>query len=171
MRTLWAILLGGLALVGTAEARLGDNKKQVVENYGQPLKEETQAPYETIVCEKDGYNYWFKLYDGKVDQMIVTKLGNGLSEDEVDVILKQNSSGKGFEIKVKNDGCIVYDETDSKRLATWWKLSNKVVLMTKAAAERGLAKLPKGSLEQIEQIQKELKEKADGSSELSSERP
>ena len=163
MSTLWSILLGGLALVGTAEARLGDNKKQVVENYGKPLKEETQAPYEKIVCEKDGYNYWFKLYDGKVEQMIVTKLENGLREDEVDVILKQNSAGKGFEIKIKNEGCIVYDETDSKRLATWWKSPNKVVLLTKAAAERELAKLPKGSLEQIGEIQKGLKEKADGS--------
>ena len=95
--------------------------------------------------------------------MIVTKLENGLREDEVDVILKQNSAGKGFEIKIKNEGCIVYDETDSKRLATWWKSPNKVVLLTKAAAERELAKLPKGSLEQIGEIQKGLKEKADGS--------
>lgn len=40
MRTLWAILLGGLVLVGTAEARLGETMQQIEKRVGK-LEEAT----------------------------------------------------------------------------------------------------------------------------------
>lgn len=35
MRAFWVILLGGLALVGTAEARLGESLKEIEDRYGK----------------------------------------------------------------------------------------------------------------------------------------
>jgi len=34
MRTLWAILLGGLAFIGTAEARLGETMEEIEKRLG-----------------------------------------------------------------------------------------------------------------------------------------
>jgi hypothetical protein len=152
MRTLWAFIIGGLTLVGTAEARLGESKEQVIERYGKPLKEEVDAPWGMMVCSKDGYNFSFFFLNGKVEVMMVQK--DELEEEEVKIFLNKNSSGAGFvEFKgdVLNFAQKIYVESESGKKGVWVKLSNTLTLATEVGLKKGQ-----------EQIKKELKDKTDG---------
>jgi len=148
MRTLWAILLGGLALVGTAEARLGESKEQVIERYGKPYREDVEAPWDNIIyCSKDGYKFCFMLLHGKVEFMIVMK-EDGLTEADVKIFLDKNSSGSGFVDDV-NRGDGFYVEADSGRMGIWGK--DALVLVTE-----------EGHKARTGQVKENLKKKTDG---------
>ena len=125
MRTLWAILLGGLALIGTAEARLGESKEQVIERYGQPITDEAgDPPFDRVlICKKDKYKFRIGFINDKAETITIIST-EGLTEAEFEIFLKENSSGKGFKaleimealgfypegVKVK-----FYEEPDTKR--------------------------------------------------------
>jgi hypothetical protein len=88
MRTLWALLLGGLALVGTVEARLGETKEQVIKRYGQPIKELVEPPFDrTLICLSGDFRLTFLFFDGFAEVMMVKK--DNLNEDEVKTFLRK----------------------------------------------------------------------------------
>ena len=60
MKSIWAILLGGLALIGTAEARLGQTIEQVQKDLG-PLKLQEDGLYPSellfgVAHNQEGFN-------------------------------------------------------------------------------------------------------------------
>jgi len=135
VKSLSLALFLSLALLGTANARLGETKEQAVERYGKPVQElEAEGRFESFICSKDGYLFLLKFLDGKVAYLVVTCAGNeGLKEEEVEIFLKKNASGSGFvEVKVAGLGGKKYFESDSGRLALWEKFRNQLTLATKA---------------------------------------
>jgi len=142
MRTLWAILLGGLAFIGTAEARLGESREQVIERYGKPIEEENiqmgGAEYKRMKCSKEGYNFTFLLIYGKVELMKVEK--TELTEEVVEIFLKKNTGGAGFvetKPELLNFTDRTYVENDSGRRGVWFTLDDILVLMTKEGQKAG----------------------------------
>lgn len=127
MGTLWALLLGGLALVGTAEARLGETKEQVIKRYGQPIKELVEPPFDrTLICLSGGFQFTFFFIDGFAEVMTVEK--NNLNEEEVETFLNKNSNGEGFKGVADEDGQKLFSEKD--RVGIWSKPQNQLTIMT-----------------------------------------
>ena len=127
MRTLWALLLGGLALVGTVEARLGETKEQVIKRYGQPIKELVEPPFDrTLICLSGGFQLTFFFFDGFAEVMMVKK--DNLNEEEVKTFLSKNSNGEGFKEVADEYGQKVFSEKD--RLGIWSKPQNQLTIMT-----------------------------------------
>ena len=119
MRAFWAILLGGLTLLGTAEARLGESKEQVIERYGNAQAiEEAKAPWDFISIhskEEDDYVFMFMFLHSKVAMMFVLKAGGDFKEEEVKKFLKENQSGDGFCEVIKDEvvkGVTLFAEID-----------------------------------------------------------
>jgi len=63
MRTLWGIILGGLALVGTAEARLEESLDKLKARYGEPIYADKEE--DTYLFEKSGILMRFNLKNDK----------------------------------------------------------------------------------------------------------
>jgi len=134
MRVLLAILFGGLALIGTAEARLGESREQVIERYGKPLQERVEGDWASMLCSKDGNKYRFYILNNKVELITISK--EDLTEEQVKMFLRENSVGKGFE---ETDGGLLvqtnYAEADTGRTARWWHIQNMLHIETKVAIQ------------------------------------
>ena len=134
------MLLGGLAFGGTAEARLGETKEQVVERYGKPLKERAEGDWSSMLCLKDGYKFKFYLLNNKVELMTIKN--EDLTEKQVKMFLAENSAGKGFE--ETDDISLVetdYVEADTGRRGRWWNFANTLHIESKVAIENQSEKI------------------------------
>jgi len=136
MRTLWAILLGGLAFIGTAEARLGESLSELEARYGKATKlsenlKRFSLGAECYTFSHDEYLYIFYLVEGKAEVLMLAKNKSKekLTEEEVNKILKQNSSGQGFVKGGEQEADPRFTQTylesenqpEKKRIAIWEK--------------------------------------------------
>ena len=99
----WVILLGGLILVGTAEARLGETKEEIIKRYGKPFKiekhENEPVNYEKVCIQSGDFMFAFYLYDGAVEYFLILKSsekGELFTRNEVESFLLKNSKEEGF---------------------------------------------------------------------------
>jgi hypothetical protein len=85
-------------LVGTVEARLGEDYNQLVARYGEPTKinskDQRTISYE---FEKGDFIFDIALLDGKAGFLFVKANDRDLTVDEVNVFLRKNSAGSGFD--------------------------------------------------------------------------
>jgi len=95
MRTLWAILLGGLALVGTAEARLGETIEEIEKRVGElEIRDDKKNPdlLYGIARNKrgvDAINFYFYKSDIKPARCVKVLYGKGYkSADEISLTPK-----------------------------------------------------------------------------------
>jgi len=134
MRTVWTFLIGGLVGFGTAEARLGESKEQIIERYGKPLKERVEGDWNSMLCSKDGYRFRIYLLNNKVE--LITIIKEDLTEEQVKKLLSENSAGKGFD---ETDGGLLvqtnYVEVDTGRTARWWHFQDTLHIETKVAIQ------------------------------------
>ncbi|NDA64387.1 MAG: hypothetical protein EBX50_20515 [Chitinophagia bacterium] len=147
MRCFWLVLLGGMAFGGTAEARLGENKEQVIERYGKPLKERVEGDWSSMLCLKDGYKFRIYLLNNKVE--MITIKNEDLTEKQVKIFLAENAAGKGFE--ETDDISLVqtnFVESDTGRRGRWWNFANTLHIESKVAIQNQSSKIfvPKDGL-------------------------
>jgi hypothetical protein len=139
MRTLWAILLGGLALIGTAEARLGETKEQLEQRFGKGTEENILNKYKKINFTSEKYLFSFLIVNGKAEEFVVMKTDGDLTSDEINGFLKKNSLGSGFRriSKRKYTVLSLYEEQESGRTAVqdMWSLTIRTPLGLAVAKE------------------------------------
>ena len=78
MRVLWAILLGGLALIGTAEARLGETIGQIEKDLGLLKFEEDLRPNEILFAKtqkRDGFDGLYFQFLKKNNRCVTFRYG------------------------------------------------------------------------------------------------
>ena len=130
-----------LASLGSAEARLGENKEQVIERYGKPVKERVEGEWSKMRCLKNGYMFTFFLLNNKVELMTIKN--EDLTEEQVKMFLAENSSGKGFE-ETDDIGFFVqttFVEADTGRRGRWWNFANTLHIESKVAIENQIEKI------------------------------
>jgi len=104
--------------LGTANARLGETKDQLLERYGEPFLENRLGEYPCLFFKKDEYVIMFILIEGKVESLVISKPTGFLDYAEVTVLLSRNSGGSGFVFKDgSNKGSRFFKEEDTGRKA------------------------------------------------------
>jgi len=158
MRTSLVILLAGLAFVGTAEAGLGETKKQITARYGKPLDDvvienSDGQPLNCLKYVKSNETcYFFVLLNDRVEIMQMYNQDRPpFREEDFIKILNQNAAGKGFK-KIESSDLDParekkYSEIDTGRIA-YWQITEGV-LTIKTSETRVAPKLRSGQIEEI----------------------
>lgn len=159
MRTLCAVILGGMALVGTAEARLGETKEQIIERYGVTKDDSIVENFDgqplncLVYLKSNDTCYFFVLLKDRVEVMQAYRIdGPPLKKAEAIELLNQNSSGKGFKKIESSEPDSVeekYSEFDTGRIATWQAREG---IITIKLSETRISPKPKS--DQIEEVNK-----------------
>jgi hypothetical protein len=120
MRIAFLTLLLAGTLVGTAQARLGENADQLVQRYGQPLSENDQKgegdkiALADVIFQKGGIQINATVVDGLSVAETFKKLnGQPLTVNEVRTLLVANSQGHEWEAPQVTDQGKVWARDDS----------------------------------------------------------
>ena len=110
-------LITALILPLTCFARLGETKEQLDARYGKPIKENA-GQFTNYTYQKNGYEFWFSMHDGKAEEMSVRNVeGYTLSPSEIEIFLRKNSLNDGFQLFRKSPNEEFYYEAVSNRHA------------------------------------------------------
>ncbi len=120
MRIALLTLLFAGTLLGTAQARLGENADQLVQRYGQPLSENDQKgegdkiALADVVFQKGGIQINVTVVDGLSVAETFKKLnGQPLTVNEVRILLVANSQGHEWEAPEVTDQGKLWARDDS----------------------------------------------------------
>jgi len=151
MRTLWAILFGGLALVGAAEARLGETKEECEKRYGalfpmpeQGLFADPEKFYGKIV-KKDFNGLAVTLIFGKADNVCVgvTYIKMYKTPDEIeftpemveDLLKRDYPDPNDLFVRASSEGLVDGKPAGKKWMASWKNERNNDTAVADSGSE------------------------------------
>jgi len=121
MKTFGILLIGWLAVLGTAEARLGENKEELENRFGKAVNREgiQDGDCRLFIFKVEQYEIGCFLRGGKTITIVYRKGGEKMTDNEIYTLLKKNSSGSGFEMVNKTGLPVVFHEQSTKRNASY----------------------------------------------------
>ena len=141
-------LITVLLLPLTCFARLGETKEQLDSRYGKPVKENV-GQTTTYTYQKNGYELWFLLINGKAEVISVRHtFNNSLTASEINLFLSKNSLNKGFELFRTLNGTDFYYEAESNRHAFYDQQRAELTIRTPRAMQQ--------YIEEIKSIKKDI---------------
>ncbi len=129
-----------LLLVQASDARIGETRDQCVARYG--TSEKAGDP-QIMLFKKSGFSIGVQFHDDKAEILLITKIETdvldrpvAMTEVEIETILKANGGDKEWKVQGRPGTTRTWTTADGSLTAVYRSSENKLILITKEAADR-----------------------------------